>query len=216
MNYNRSSLEIILGPMFSGKTSALITSLTRYADIGYSTLYINSSVDDREEGCYSTHSSSLTISKKITGLKTNSLSDIDVTTFHVIGIDEGQFFVGIFETVVRWLDLGKKIIISSLDGDSNKSVFGEVLRLIPHSDTTYKLQAVCLECRREFEREFEKIIDNLSLNNNTSTFHLAQPMAKAAPFTKRLCDSVEQTCSGGKDKFIPVCRYHHYNTNIVK
>jgi thymidine kinase len=55
----RNTIDIIFGPMFSGKTSELVNRLNIFTVAGYKVLYINSSFDTRGE-TFSTHNSSIT------------------------------------------------------------------------------------------------------------------------------------------------------------
>ena len=45
---NKSSIDIITGPMFSGKTTELIRRLTIFVEAGMSVLYVNSILDTRQ------------------------------------------------------------------------------------------------------------------------------------------------------------------------
>ena len=61
------SLEIIIGPMFSGKTTELLRELTGYNAINKKCIYVNSSLDTREDNNFSTHN------PLIKGLNINSM-----------------------------------------------------------------------------------------------------------------------------------------------
>ena len=76
----------------------------------------------------------------------------------------------------------KKIIVSGLDGDSNRDKFGEILDLIPVCDKIDKLYPFCLTCWEE---------------NNIVTNAL---------FSKRMIKSSEKINVGGKESYRPVCR----------
>ena len=55
------SLDVILGPMFSGKTTELIRRLTTLSFVGKKCIFINNSLDNREKTSLNT--------KRINGLK---------------------------------------------------------------------------------------------------------------------------------------------------
>ena len=55
-----SSLDIIIGPMYAGKTSELIRRLNILSLMGFKCLFINSSLDNRSSGNFSTHNPSIT------------------------------------------------------------------------------------------------------------------------------------------------------------
>jgi thymidine kinase len=81
------SLKIIMGNMFSGKTSELIRRLKRYRVIGKKILVINSKKDTRaSEDVLRTHDN-----VRFDCIKTNTLDDVDFSDVDVIAIDEAQF-----------------------------------------------------------------------------------------------------------------------------
>jgi len=150
----KGELTIFFGPMFSGKSTELIRQLTTAADIGLKTLYINHTFDDRTvestDGIVTTHNSGFSkLSKKIDFIKTSDLSTINVLPYNVIGIDEGQFFVGLANIIRKWFyHLNKRIIIASLDGNFLMLPFGEVNQLISmcEPNNIHKLHAYCMKC----------------------------------------------------------------------
>jgi thymidine kinase len=180
--------------MGSGKTTHLTTELTRYADIGYSTIYINHADDNRNGSKeFSTHNSQLLqLSPHLTLNKSDKLSTVDVSSYLVIGVDECQFFTDLRSTVEEWLNQDKIVICSGLDGDSFMQPFGQVLSLIPLADRLEKLKAKCEVC--------------LSLNVRDG--RICGPVLDA-PFTARKVASKEQKLIGGRDLYTPVCRMHY-------
>ena len=93
--------------MFGGKTTALISKLTRVADIGFKALYINHSDDVRDttSGCkyVTTHNSQFRgLSKKVKSLSIDSLNKVNIDAYDYIGIDEAHFFPDIESVVREW------------------------------------------------------------------------------------------------------------------
>lgn len=185
------SLKLYIGPMFSGKSTAIIFELARMADIGFDTLYINHADDNRsteaQDTVVSTHNSQYTnLSRKINSMKVSTLSDIDVRDYNYIAIDEGQFFPDLYKSVIIWVTAyGKNVLVASLDGDAFRRKFGQVLDLIPHADKVKKLKAICDIC----------------LTNERK--------ARPAPFTARFGDNKEAKVIGGPEKYKAVCRSCH-------
>lgn len=138
-------LKLYLGPMFAGKTSAIVQNYRRYTRAMKRVLVINHTYDTR----YSTTHLSTHDGIEIPCLFIDSLSDMTQTIkndYDVILINEGQFFPDIFNTVLEWTEkLAKMVFVCGLDGDSNREPFGDILRLIPYADTYEKLTSVC-EC----------------------------------------------------------------------
>jgi thymidine kinase len=174
-------LELIIGNMFSGKSTELIRRINREKSINKKIIVINYSEDNR----YSTNSVSTHDQTKVNCLKLKLLSDFDphfINQYDSFFIDEAQFFPDLYIFVKNLVDNCKKhVIISGLDGDSNRQAFGEMLRLIPICDTLVKLHAYCKKC-------------------NNGTF---------APFTLRLNKSDTLIDIGGSNKYTPVCRTHY-------
>jgi thymidine kinase len=177
---NHGKLELIIGNMFSGKSTELIRRINKEKGINKEILVINFSGDNR----YSTDSIVTHNNNKIKCLKLSKLSELNINIinqYNSIFIDEAQFFPDLYDNVKMLVDIHKKhVIISGLDGDFNRNPFGDILKLIPISDSVDKLTAYCSICN----------------NGNI------------APFTKKINPSGSLIDIGGSDKYVPVCRYH--------
>ena len=174
-------LELIIGNMFSGKSSELIRRINREKSIQKKILVINFIGDNR----YSTNSIATHDNTKVNSLKLAKLSDIPVNMvkqYDSFFIDEAQFFPDLYTFVKNLVDIEcKHVVVSGLDGDSNRQPFGDIIKLIPISDTVDKLTAYCIRC-----------------NNGT-----------LGPFTKKISTSESVVDIGGIDKYLPVCRKHY-------
>jgi thymidine kinase len=175
-------IELIIGPMFSGKTSELIRRIHRCHFAEQKFICIKYMSDKRySESLISTHPTKINELKnsQVKAIPTTNLFDVtNLDKYDVIGIDEGQFFSDIVEFAEKMADSGKRVIISALDGTFERKPFGKINELIPKCDTVDKLQAICMTkgCRND------------------------------APFTKRIIDSDEVNIIGGSDIYMSVCR----------
>ena len=100
-------LELIVGNMFSGKTSELIRRITREKSINKKILVVNYFKDNR----YSTDSVVSHDNLKVASLKLETLSSITehlVNDYDSFFIDEAQFFPDLFDTVLTLVDVYKK------------------------------------------------------------------------------------------------------------
>ena len=150
------SLKIIMGNMFSGKTTELVRRLKRYEVIGKRILVINSSKDTRcLEHVLRTHDN-----MKFDCIKTDDLNELTYQDVDVIAIDEAQFFIGLKVFVEKVLKRGKTIILTGLDGDYKQEKIGEILDCIPLADKVFKLSAMCMECMDGTHGPFTKRIVN--------------------------------------------------------
>lgn len=186
-------LEIIMGCMFSGKSTEVIRRIKRLKTLKKKVMVINHSIDTRytdgNQGFIATHNREsepcISADKLSSLIETPTFKDADV-----IIVEEAQFFPDLFDFTTRALDVhGKHVIISGLDGDSNRKPFGDILRLIPHAEHVSKLSALCLEC-----------------NDGTEAFFSKKLVASPS-------NSDSQICVGAADKYIAVCR-KHFNSTI--
>ena len=136
------SLEILMGSMFSGKSTELIRRVKRRIAIGRSVRVVNHAIDTRVEGDnVKTHDDCTMTATKVPTLEIDLLSDVDV-----IAVDEIQFFSNIKPWVENALKLGKHVILAGLDGDFKQEKFGELFDVIPLADEVLKLRALCMIC----------------------------------------------------------------------
>jgi thymidine kinase len=173
-------LSIIMGNMFSGKTSELIRRLKRLKVIGKNILVVNSAKDTRSpDEVLKTHDN-----VKFNCQKVYDLFDIvpqnDFEVADIIAIDEGQFFSKLKKFVEYCLSKNKTVILTGLDADSFQRKWGEILDCIPLACEVTKLSALCMRCN----------------NGNPG------------PFTKRIVDNRELELIGGSDMYEAVCRKH--------
>ena len=155
MNQNQEGyLEIILGPMFSGKTTQIIQIHNNYTYIGKNVVVINYAEDKRyHESMLSTHDQKMIPCILLTDIQdawTNVLHEHydNLQEADVILINEGQFFTNLFETVKNMIDKKNKVVyICGLDGDFERKKFGELLDLIPYCDKVTKLNSLCSQCK---------------------------------------------------------------------
>lgn len=63
-----------------------------------------------------------------------------------LAIDEGQFFPDIYLGVLFWLNAGKLVITSALDGNFRAQPFGDLVKMIPWATEVIKCRAVCAVC----------------------------------------------------------------------
>ncbi|XP_051851445.1 thymidine kinase, cytosolic isoform X1 [Antechinus flavipes] len=145
-NKIRGQIQVILGPMFSGKSTELMRRVRRFQIAQYKCLVIKYAKDTRYGKSFSTHDRNT-----MEALPACLLRDVaqDALAVTVIGIDEGQFFPDIVEFSETMANAGKTVIVAALDGTFQRKAFGNILNLIPLAESVVKLTAVCMECFRE-------------------------------------------------------------------
>ncbi len=143
---NRGHIEVICGPMFSGKSEELISRLNRVRIARQRCQIFKPKLDDRyDKKQIVTHSA-----QKIQAVVVNSsqelLEHIDWKAA-VIGIDEVQFFDdGIVEVCEKLANSGKRVVVAGLDLDFRGQPFGPVPRLLAVAEYVTKQLAVCMKC----------------------------------------------------------------------
>jgi thymidine kinase len=197
MNYNKNmgKLEIIMGTMFSGKTSYCLNKIALFVELNLKVLYINIDFDDRSDLEFSTHNPIFNnidfkkkdkINENLTMIKVRDLSNITFDSYDIIMIDEAHFFDDIIKFTKKLLDNKKHVIIATLIADYKGNKFGKVLDLIPICDEIVRLESYCIECSKQ--KKINKAI-----------------------YSKRITKNKESIDIGGSDKYIAVCREHFAN-----
>lgn len=140
-------IQVIFGPMFSGKTTELIRRLHRYQFAKQRCLVVQYAKDVR----YGYEKISTHDGQILPALSCINLTDLqpEAAKYDVIGIDEGQFFPDIVTFCNILADQGKILIVAALDGTFQKEGFGDVLNLVPLSESVIKLNAICTNCGKE-------------------------------------------------------------------
>lgn len=179
------SLEIVLGPMFSGKSSYALSYIRRQRAIGKAVIVIKPNIDNR----YSNESILVTHNREQTPCMIWPIDEPlnpcipRVREADCIVLEETQFFKGLQSFVEYALQAYKKnILIVGLDGTSNQQAFGDIFKCIPWATNVTKLCALCARC-----------------GDGT-----------LAPFTKKINpEDVQMTIDvGGSEKYESVCLKH--------
>jgi len=142
-------IEVIAGPMFSGKSEELIRRLKRARIARQRVACFKPDIDLRyHRTSIASHSAQTHDASTVANVErlrealSTQLDDIEV-----IGIDEAQFFdEGIIPLVVELVHLGKRIILAGLDTTFTAEPFGPIPALMAIADEVSKLSAVCMVC----------------------------------------------------------------------
>ena len=182
------SLQLILGPMFAGKSSELLGTVRKYKAVGWPVLLITHSIDKRytEQPAIVSHDSDSLPAIALQDLTLCFQRD-DYKQAKLIIIEEAQFFHCLVDSVLKMVEQDNKdVLCVGLDGDAERKPFGELLTLIPYCDSVIKRHAFCRRCA----------------------------IPTPALFTYRVSNDEGQVVVGGADKYEPLCRKHylHYGS----
>ena len=141
-------IELILGPMFSGKSTRLIELMRKYVYKAKKTIMVKFYADQR----YTDKSEVVThdlikydsINCKILRNSFDTFKEYDV-----IGIDEGQFFSDLVEVCEELALMGKIVLIAALNGDFRMEPFPVIQRIIAKADKIKLLKAYCFNCHKD-------------------------------------------------------------------
>ena len=138
-------VEVICGPMFSGKSEEMIRRLRRAKIAGQRVVILKPRIDDRYDATdVVSHAGARMRAVPIA-------SAVEVAEraqgFEVVGIDEVQFLdETIVDHALALADGGVRVVVAGLDQDFRRLPFGPMPELLSHAEFVDKLQAVCHRC----------------------------------------------------------------------
>jgi thymidine kinase len=142
----RGWVEVIAGPMFSGKSEELIRRITRYQIARLATQTFKPVIDDRYASDEVVSHSRLSVAAEPVADSAELLRRVHDRTV-VVGIDEGQFFDdGLVGVVERLAGTGKRVIVAGLDLDYLGRPFEPIPTLMTRAEYVTKSLAVCHRC----------------------------------------------------------------------
>mmetsp|Transcript_19123 Transcript_19123/g.31286 ORF Transcript_19123/g.31286 Transcript_19123/m.31286 type:complete len:285 (+) Transcript_19123:161-1015(+) len=178
-SFSYGHIQLIVGPMFSGKSTELLRRMRRYGCAKKRTLHIKYKFDNRYTADTGSSLHLITHDKQfVEASPCVRLEEVEKSAeeFDCIGIDEGQFFADIIEFSEKMANIGKIVIVAALDGTFQRKPFGRINELFHLAEYVTKLSAVCSMC------------------------------GKDAFFTLRLSAETEVEVIGGADKYVAACR----------
>ena len=172
------NIEMIVGPMYSGKTSKLQMEKKKCEIAGKNVFVISYSGDSKRTG-------ELNIIKTHDGFKSEAtfVDKCGLTMtfdksrdFDVVIIDEGQFFDNLKVVCESWSNQGVRVIVAGLVSTFKRDPFRNMTDLLSIANKITMLTAICKGCKKDI-----------------------------ANCSQRIDESEQLELIGGKDKYIPVC-----------
>jgi thymidine kinase len=143
---NMGWIEVVVGPMFSGKSEELIRRLRRAEFARQRVQIFKPVIDQRYAANGIVSHSGLEIASDLVKEAVEILVKVEPRT-EVIGIDEGQFLgEGLVEVCTKLADMGKRVIVTGLDTDFMGRPFEPMPRLLAVAEEITKLLAICVRC----------------------------------------------------------------------
>jgi len=184
-----ATLDIIIGPMFAGKSCELIQRIRKLKVLEKEYLVIKPIIDNRysnnEIVSHNFDKEKCVCYKRLNDIY-NTFTTLQITNLDTVFIDEGQFFPDLKNNVLDLVEnYNINVVVAGLDGDFKREKFGEILDLIPYSTTCKKINALCKLCKD----------------------------GTPALFTYRTTDENDKVLIGGKDNYMAICRKHYLKFN---
>lgn len=181
-------LHLIIGPMFSGKSTELLRLVEQFEVEGNSVLVVKSALDER----YGVDSVVTHDGKTRDCLALPSLQQLqehvsrqDLAQYQVIAIDEAQFFSDLVEFCLEASEKrGQTVIVAGLSGDFRRLPFGQIPNISSLADTVTKLSARCSRCNEPAHFSLRTVVDS------------------------------DTTLVGGSEMYTPACRTCYNALNI--
>lgn len=139
-------IEVICGPMFSGKSEELIRRLRRATIARKRVQVFKPTIDDRYSLDEIVSHGDMRMKSEIVEDAAGILAKLDWRT-EVVGVDEANFLgAGLVELVTRLADAGKQVILSGLDTDYMGRPFPPIPELLAMAESITKTLAICMRC----------------------------------------------------------------------
>ena len=207
--YKIGHIEVICGPMFSGKTEELIRRLRRAQIAKQKVIVFKPQVDNR----YDVDNVVSHSKQAIECRAVESVSDISEylsmknNQFNVVGIDEAQFFNKSLVPLIEHLaNLGIRVLIAGLDQDYLGEPFGLMPQLLAIADQVDKQFAICMSCSMPASKTQRVQKNKTKLKNEDIAAFSKQVMVGAT-------DTYEARCRKCHHKYVEEFEYSNNELN---
>uniref|UniRef100_A0A6C0CM52 thymidine kinase n=1 Tax=viral metagenome TaxID=1070528 RepID=A0A6C0CM52_9ZZZZ len=170
-------LKVIIGGMFSGKTTELQRVLRRYRQIDEKILVVKHQSDTRYDNgdTLTSHNDETETCISVSHLMALA-EEPSYESSYAVFIDEGQFFPDLLEFIkLASMKDSKYVYVAGLDATYEQKPFGQMLDIIPYAEKVQKLASICSKCK------------------------------KPAGCSKRISDINGDILIGGKESYVAIC-----------
>jgi thymidine kinase len=154
------SIEVVCGPMFSGKTEELIRRIRRAQIAKQKVQIFRPQIDTRYSKTHIVSHNSTSLQAQTVKCPEEILQMLRDST-RVVAIDEAQFYTTeIINIVERLAKRGLRVIVAGLDLDYKGKPFGPMPTLLALADKVAKIEAICTVCGDSASRTYRKSADS--------------------------------------------------------
>ncbi|GAA4853714.1 thymidine kinase [Luteimicrobium xylanilyticum] len=181
-------VEVVVGPMFAGKTEELLRRVRRAQVAGRVVEVVSHALDVRRgAGRVSTHFG-LAVPSRVASHAAEVADARDPAT-ELLAVDEAQFFGPELTGVVeRLADAGVVVVVAGLDVTYDQQPFEPMATLATLAERTDRLLAVCAVCGED------------------APFHVRVVVPPSGPADDAAAPTAEHV--GGSEKYQARCRTH--------
>lgn len=150
------TLEVVCGPMFSGKSEELMRRMRRAEIAGKNFIIFKPIIDNRYDAEHVVSHDLRKLKAKPIGTDKESLKQLEEFVdkspefVEIIAFDEASFFDPyIVSLVLKWIEQGRRIVAAGLDMTFRAEPFGPMPQLLALADDVVKLKAICMKCKSD-------------------------------------------------------------------
>lgn len=183
-------LEVITGPMFSGKSEELMRRVRRARIAGIKVAVISHSLDTRTDlSAVTSHTGASVPSTPVSSME--ALAEVVRSDdFDLVAIDEAQFFgTGLIAVVNDILSAGTTVIVEGLSVTFDGEPFEPMPGFMALAEEVVKLTAVCTICGRD------------------AVFHQRLSTSER-PAAELVATDIVPSHVGGVESYVARCREH--------
>ncbi|MBI3190385.1 thymidine kinase [archaeon] len=166
--FDTGHIEVVCGPMFSGKSEELMRRLRRVQISGKNFILFKPSIDTRYSTEHVVSHDLRKLEAKTIGVNKESLIELekfidDTEPFiEVIAFDEANFLDPyIINLVQKWRSQGRRVVAAGLDLTFRDEPFGPMPQLLAIADYVDKLKAICMKCKNHSGTVTQRIVNGL-------------------------------------------------------
>ncbi len=202
-------LEIIIGPMFAGKTSALIDRLTTFEQMGYKVICFFPCFSNRYGGVDKIISHNPLDGSATKSFPAHPLLELDwnipVGDHDVIGVDEIHMFESnqIVSIIDMLASMQRRVIVSGLACSYERKPFLSVCSLIGLADVITQLRTTCVSCESsQVPLDFQPV----PLDGGNAVFSM-----RIKPIAEDQISNSPALLVGGMEEYKPICLFFFFN-----
>lgn len=151
----RGHLTVHTGPMFSGKTTALLNQVERYDTVE---AFIPATDDRYEQDAITSHTGDSLPATVLAPDNPHAMGDAVSPDVDAVVVDEAQFFDTALIDAIKQLRTQRAVLVTGLDRDFRAEPFHPVPAILSLADTLHHHTARCDVCRAPASRT-QRIID---------------------------------------------------------